>query len=385
MEDSVRNKKKTYNKITTMLIHGIVVITLFLLPFLKVDASTASWQLIVTIETPIILVVILFYANYFIWIDKWLFFRKQKWKFYLIQAFFILFSVLLLESSALKKIRREAIRIERMQDDDFRGADKSNQTDFDDNHDHDDHHEHDDDREGNHRKRRFPRRIHFSFMIVEIMVILSAIGIKSQQRLRQQEFDKKKSDNLLLEAKLNNLTYQVQPHFFFNTLNTIHSLIDISKEDAQNTLIDLSEMMRYVLSASKKERARLGDELSFMERYIQIMKLRLPDYFEVQEEFDIQNRDYTISPLLLIVLIENAFKHGNFTQKGSYLRLKMTQKGDEFSFEVNNSCKEISAPSTEIGLQNLKERLHLLYPEQHYFSSEKQNGNYKAILRLWKS
>ena len=113
-----------------------------------------------------------------------------------------------------------------------------------------------------------------------------------------------------LESELQYLKYQLNPHFFMNTLNNIYALVDLNTEQAKKTIIELSKLMRYVLYEANKNQISLEHEIQFLENYIALMKLRYIDNLNIRTEFPVVVPCVQIPPLLFISLLENAFKHG---------------------------------------------------------------------------
>lgn len=124
-----------------------------------------------------------------------------------------------------------------------------------------------------------------------------------------------------LESELKYLKYQLNPHFFMNTLNNIHALVDIDSEKAKKTIIELSKLMRYVLYEANKSQISLKYEIQFLENYIALMKLRYTEHLDIQTEFPLIVPHVQIPPLLFISLLENAFKHGVSYRESSYIHV----------------------------------------------------------------
>jgi LytS/YehU family sensor histidine kinase len=165
-----------------------------------------------------------------------------------------------------------------------------------------------------------------------------------------------------LEQQLEYLRYQINPHFFMNTLNNIHALIDIDPEKAQETVLELSKMMRYVLYEGDRQVVPLTKEMAFVHTYVKLMQLRYTDKVRITLDLPTEVPDRTIPPLVLISFIENAFKHGVSYQHESFIEVKMTVEGESLRFECRNSKADV--PNEEkggVGLANVRKRLDLLY------------------------
>lgn len=220
-------------------------------------------------------------------------------------------------------------------------------------------------------------------IVIAIFMIGLNIGIKSiiqsirgEQRLKEMEKEH-------LQTELDYLKYQINPHFFMNTLNNIHALVDIDPEQAKETVLELSKMMRYVLYESNKRTVSLWEEIDFLQHYIELMKLRYTDRLELiisihKEELP----PAQVPPLLLITFVENAFKHGVSYQEPSFIHVTMDVCDGKLRYLVVNSCHK--APEGEphgIGLENVRKRLQLIY-DQHYTLDIQERANEYQVLLL---
>lgn len=196
------------------------------------------------------------------------------------------------------------------------------------------------------------------------------MGIKLLYRsLRdEQQMEELKRQNL--QAEMDYLRYQINPHFFMNTLNNIHALIDIDTEYAKSAVIELSKMMRYVLYESGSETISLKKDIQFIENYIELMRIRYDSSIDICLDYPatIPNK-VAIPPLLLIVFVENAFKHGVSYNHASFIHIRIGYRDDAVTAVISNSCHEKSRPGTTgIGLENVKKRLALIYQDNYTLS-----------------
>lgn len=196
------------------------------------------------------------------------------------------------------------------------------------------------------------------------------MGIKLLYRsLRdEQQMEELKRQNL--QAEMDYLRYQINPHFFMNTLNNIHALIDIDTEYAKSAVIELSKMMRYVLYESGSETISLKKDIQFIENYIELMRIRYDSSIDICLDYPatIPNK-VAIPPLLLIVFIENAFKHGVSYNHASFIHIRIGYRDDAVTAVISNSRHEKSRPGTTgIGLENVKKRLALIYQDNYTLS-----------------
>lgn len=193
------------------------------------------------------------------------------------------------------------------------------------------------------------------------------MGIKLLYRsLRdEQQMEELKRQNL--QAEMDYLRYQINPHFFMNTLNNIHALIDIDTEYAKSAVIELSKMMRYVLYESGSETISLKKDIQFIENYIELMRIRYDSSIDICLDYPatIPNK-VAIPPLLLIVFVENAFKHGVSYNHASFIHIRIDYRDDAVTAVISNSRHEKSRPGTTgIGLENVKKRLALIYQDNY--------------------
>lgn len=196
------------------------------------------------------------------------------------------------------------------------------------------------------------------------------MGIKLLYRsLRdEQQMEELKRQNL--QAEMDYLRYQINPHFFMNTLNNIHALIDIDTEYAKSAVIELSKMMRYVLYESGCETISLKKDIQFIENYIELMRIRYDSSIDICLDYPatIPNK-VAIPPLLLIVFVENAFKHGVSYNHASFIHIRIGYRDDAVTAVISNSRHEKSRPGTTgIGLENVKKRLALIYQDNYTLS-----------------
>ncbi|HEU0126936.1 MAG TPA: histidine kinase, partial [Flavobacterium sp.] len=200
---------------------------------------------------------------------------------------------------------------------------------------------------------------------------------KAAQHKQKLEQDKTMAELAMLKAQIN-------PHFFFNSLNSIYSLTYTDIEDSRNALHTLSRMMRYLLY-STEEKTTLLKEAEFMRDFIALMKLRANSKLTITTDIPENIHDYPIVPMLLLPLVENAFKHGVHATDKSEIHIKLTQQESNLEFEVENTFFEKTAVSDVggIGLTNTKRRLQLIYPDQHYITFGVTNhGTYKVKLKI---
>jgi len=170
------------------------------------------------------------------------------------------------------------------------------------------------------------------------------------------------------EAELQNLKNQLNPHFLFNTLNNIYSLIAINGEQAQGAVHELSRLLRYMLYDSAQPLVPLGKDIDFVRNYVELMRIRMPEHVDLKTDIQIEQPEALIAPLLFIAPIENAFKHGISSSQPSFIHITITATDKEIKCVIRNSCfpkDKKDQSGSGIGLDNLKKRLNLLYADTY--------------------
>jgi len=225
-----------------------------------------------------------------------------------------------------------------------------------------------------------------SLFNISIWVLLIIAGKMLIDRIQNQ-----RKLELLEQEKINNelafLKAQINPHALFNSLNTIYGHIDKSNQLARNTLLQFSELLRYQLYDCTSEKVSLEKEITYIKNYIAFQQLRKDEHLVVCLEIENIEANLKIAPLLLVVLIENAFKFvSNFTAKENKIIIRLfTNDNILHSYIFNTTERQTpieTAHSNGIGIVNLKRRLELLYPDKFSLSINKGNDFYEAILNI---
>lgn len=240
-----------------------------------------------------------------------------------------------------------------------------------------------------------PGRMHISrpadpFLFRDVTSLVLAVGLSVAIRVTgkwyKTETERKEMEKNRFESELKNLKNQLNPHFLFNTLNNIYSLIPVHPEQAQDTVHRLSQLLRYVLYENNDNFVPIEKEISFLKSYIELMSLRLSDQVKLTTEFDIESGHDLIAPMLFISLVENAFKHGVSPTHPSFINIKITSKeGNEVACIVENSYfpkNQQDKSGSGIGQENLKKRLELLYPKRYKLVLENRDHSYFAELKI---
>jgi sensor histidine kinase YesM len=210
-----------------------------------------------------------------------------------------------------------------------------------------------------------------------------SIAVKSVQKNNRIEKEKKEIEKAHLESELNQLKQQLNPHFLFNTLNNIYSLIAINQSKAQESVHMLSHMMRYVLYESEADFLPVSKEIAFIKNYINLMKLRLTSHTKLDINIDECPGEYLIAPLVLITFAENAFKHSAGAAKDTFINISIRFDENRLIYSVTNNIgneQKLNDKNSGVGLANLSKRLSLLYGKDYYlFTSRKDNIFYADL------
>lgn len=229
------------------------------------------------------------------------------------------------------------------------------------------------------------RLIWYMDFFVYLIPVAFAIAIRSGKRLIGMDVYRAEVENIKLQAELQHLKFQLQPHFFFNSLNNIYSLIETEPDKARQSIHSMSKLMRHLLQASDASTITLAEEIDFLEKYIALMKVRLSDKTEVIADFPHNVPPVHIAPLLFISLVENAFKHGVSATQASRLEFSMSTTPDKVVFTSRNRLfvkPKNDLSGSGIGLVNLRKRLSLLYPGKYDLLVHQTEHDFEVTLRI---
>lgn len=227
-------------------------------------------------------------------------------------------------------------------------------------------------------------------MMVDIFDCALAAGVALSARLFFQQQEMLRREEALrsekTEAELQALKNQLQPHFLFNTINNIYALARKKSDKTAPAALKLANLLRFVLHETRKDNIPLEQELQILKDYIALEKIRFDeDRLRIQTRYNIENPQFPIAPLLLLPLVENAFKHGAGESRDSaFVHLYVQQSGLKLVIQVENSLPQ-PAKATQtggIGLKNLRRQLELLYPNNSSLETSAANDMYTAVLRI---
>lgn len=339
------------NKKITILSHFLVWLMLFSMPYLLSYGQEQELNRIVAhFWIPLAFSAAVFYGNYLLFVDRLLFAKKLVW--------FIAINVVLITGFILLK--------EYIEDTYFQELAKK--------------------RTENTLRNGPSFKMFIYIQALSYMApLFFSIALKTTQRWVKTEAERKEAANFKLQSELQHLHYQLQPHFFFNSLNNIYALVDISPDQAKTSIHSLSKLMRYMLYETNVELVPLSKEIDFMKKYIDLMKLRVSDETVVTYDFPDQETSVKVAPLLFISLIENAFKHGVSASQESTIEITMTceKKNVLFTTKNNNFPKKTDDKSgSGIGIPNIEKRLELLYPKKNSFKTAVVDKYFVAELKI---
>jgi len=218
----------------------------------------------------------------------------------------------------------------------------------------------------------------------EIKIILTLpffvliLGWFFQQWKWLKTLESKKSN-----AELALLKSQINPHFFFNTLNNLYGLTVEKSDDAPDVVLKLSDMMRYTIYMGKEDFVPLKEEVAYLQNYIELHKIRYQKKVDITFKYN-NTTEYQIAPLMYIIALENAFKHGvEKLTKNAYIHINLSTENEAILFEIENNFEQSETHlAAGIGLDNLKQRLQLLYPKKHQLQINKRDSVYQLSLKL---
>lgn len=216
------------------------------------------------------------------------------------------------------------------------------------------------------------------------LLILSVdLWLKLLMQLRQTEQRAREIENAQLRTELSFLHAQINPHFLFNSLNTIYSLALKKTDSAPAAVLKLSHLLRYVIDDARKESVPLEQEVSYLNNYIELQRLRSTSSLQVNFTVAGDISSTQIAPLLLLPFVENAFKYGISNHQPSPIDIRLEKTGSTLTFTaLNQKFEHGEMESTGIGINNVKRRLELLYPNKHELKIEDQTETYFIKLTI---
>lgn len=229
--------------------------------------------------------------------------------------------------------------------------------------------------------------LNFLIYFAMIFIIYTYYYLK---QVKETEKQKSQLENQLMSTKMKMLSSQLQPHFLFNTLNSISVLVEVDAKKAQNTIADLSDFLREILYSGDQYMVSLRKELRILEYYLNILNVRFSDHLHIEKDIDPDLLDQKIPALLLQPLIENSVKHG-YSYHHTDLRVKMSiqRKKKDILIKIENDGAELTKTCPEllkegVGLANINDRLRNLYGENFYFNMQNKEDHHgvETLIRI---
>lgn len=217
-------------------------------------------------------------------------------------------------------------------------------------------------------------RIVFSILVIGMNAAIKLLFYWAEE--------KRKNEFLVFQNTKNELEYlknQISPHFFMNTLNNIHALIDYDKEIAKKSVVKLSKLMRVLLYEGDKNIFTLKKEIEFLNDYLELMKIRVNPNVDIKFEIPELISKIKIQPFLFINLVENAFKHGIRAIGKSFIHIKFEIEDEKLIFSIKNSLAQNNKKeSGKIGLENTIKRFELIYGKNHTFDIDETDETFEV-------
>ncbi len=334
-------------KLKTVLVHILLWIVIICLPFYftsktLIDFHPAKdYHALVHFGISNILLILVFYLNYFYLIPKLLF--KKKYILYFVICIFLFFFLfqsprwitdLFNQRPPLMKPDENAVKM-------------------------------------------FPMLFSNSILMY-ISVFVSSIALRINKRLQQIESYK-------YNTQLNNLRAQINPHFLFNTLNSIYSVTIKKAPEAADMVQKLAEMMRFTLKESQSDYVSLSKEIEYVQNYIELQKMRFDENVKISFQITGDMKQYRIAPLILIPFVENAFKYGVNSEEDSLINIQITLEQNNLSVLVHNNKVFLENSMVEkngVGIENTLKRLDLIYPHQHQCFIKETEKDFTVNLQI---
>jgi len=219
-------------------------------------------------------------------------------------------------------------------------------------------------------------------ILIFLLVFTLSTGIKLLEELFDARQKKQIAETAKSKAELATLKAQINPHFLFNTLNSIYSLSIENSSKTPDAIMRLSGMMRYLLTESESEFVPLSVEVDYLIQYIELQKLRLTDKTTVNFTVEGDDDNVQIAPLLLEPFVENAFKYGISAHEQSEIIILLQITGSQIAFSVHNQLFDIVVPTSKLGINNVKQRLQLVYPNRHSLTITDTHGYFNVLLEI---
>ncbi|MBI9067488.1 MAG: histidine kinase [Salinivirgaceae bacterium] len=232
----------------------------------------------------------------------------------------------------------------------------------------------------------FPKMIDVVMLFFNLFfIVFIAISVKFYKRWSEKENEEQRVQKEKVEVELQMLKTQINPHFLFNTLNSIYVLAMKKSALTADTVLKLSDILDYILYKINTPKISLSNEIEIIKNYIELEKIRYTDRVVIDFNINVKSKNIQIPPMLIIPFIENAFKHGVAKSlEKSWIKIDIAEKEKVLNIDVSNSKKNTSTPekSGGIGLANVKKRLDIFYHESYSLDKQETNNRFDIKLAL---
>jgi len=229
----------------------------------------------------------------------------------------------------------------------------------------------------------------FSNTFYNLSIVVFYVAFSIALQLSREWYDQRELIRKIEIEKLNTelayLRSQINPHFLFNSINTIYFQIDKKNTDARDTLSTFSDMLRYQLYECNGQEVPIEKEIRYLENYIELQRLRKGENYQIEFRSTENVGGFTIAPLVLICFVENAFKHVSHHAQGNRIHVALDKDENRFRMTVFNTWdgkEKVNDENTGIGLKNVRRRLELLYPNRHLLEIRPSGNDFKVELTL---
>lgn len=195
------------------------------------------------------------------------------------------------------------------------------------------------------------------------------------------------TENQRIQLQLSHLRAQINPHFLFNSLNVIYALAIEKKEETAEAIVQLSDVLRHIIYDADSDRIKLKEEIKLLKNYIAFQKFRTHGLENINFDIKVKNEDFQIYPMLLLPLVENAFKHGMEKKaEQAFIKITLAQEGAKFYFQIvnhtNTSQQKTNNEYSGVGLENVQHNLEIVYPKKHQFQINETDETFTVSLHI---
>lgn len=231
----------------------------------------------------------------------------------------------------------------------------------------------------------------FGFILNNLIAVTTTVAVSMSLKLIKQWYERERQNvrlvKLQTETELKYLKSQINPHFLFNTLNTIYALAIKKSDQTPEVVLKLSEILRYLLYEGGEPMVPLSKELNYVKNYLELEKIRYSNRVQIDFECKGDISKHKIAPMLLLTFLENSFKHGVQTTAGkSFVSILVESKQHEIDISIMNSNQKSAHPGNNkpggIGLENIQKRLNLMYPNSHDLQIIATDEKFEVNLRI---